>query len=318
MVAVLSAMVWLAGCQSLPPAPEVSAATGRATLVAEAPAPMAPERGRFILTDWGGPDIPVWTYVPIGIDVTTVPIVIVMHGTGRDAERYRDEWRAAAQLEGFVVAVPEFSDRDWETAAGYNLGNIFREEGIDLQPEARWAFSAIEPVFDVVRDQLDSTQTEYVLYGHSAGSQFVHRFLFYKPEARVSRYIAANAGWYTMPLYRERYPYGLDGSQVPRANLLDALQEDVVILLGTLDNDPNHRSLRRAPEAMLQGPHRFARGITFYQAGKSAAEALGVPFNWQVATVEGAVHANGQMVFGAVPFITTPKFITSARETYSK
>ena len=308
----------LAACQSTSPAPEVSAATGRVTLVADAPAPMAPDRGRFVLSDWGGPDIPVWTYVPIGIDASDVPIVIVMHGTGRDADRYRDEWRAAAQLEGFVVAAPEFSDRDWETAAGYNLGNVFREEGVDLQPEAEWAFSAIEQVFDAVRAQLNGTQTDYILYGHSAGSQFVHRFLFYKPDARVNRYIAANAGWYTMPLYTERYPYGLEGSEVPEANLRNALQEDVVILLGTLDNDPNHRSLRRAPEAMRQGPHRFARGIAFHQAGKSVAETHGVPFNWRVATVEGAVHANGQMIFGAVPFITDPVFIAPAEEVAYK
>ena len=37
----------------------------------------------------------------------------------------------------------------------------------------------------------------------------MHRYLYYVPEARVSRFIAANAGWYTMPDFSIGYPYGL-------------------------------------------------------------------------------------------------------------
>lgn len=289
----------------------VSVETGRVHIPETAIPPLAPDSGRFMLTDWGGPDIPVWTYVPVGTDPSSLPIVIVMHGANRDADRYLSEWRSIAQLEGFVIAAPEFSRADWPRAAGYNLGNVFREEGIDLQPEENWAFSAIELIFDVVREETGSKRNSYVLYGHSAGSQFVHRFLYYKPEARVSRYIAANAGWYTMPDMEEMYPYGLKKAHVSSANLAAALQKDVVVLLGTLDNDPNHDSLRRSAEAMRQGAHRFARGKTFIETAKLRAEEFGVAFNWQLAEVEGAVHANGQMVFGAVPFILNPRFVAT-------
>lgn len=37
----------------------------------------------------------------------------------------------------------------------------------------------------------------------------------------------------------------------------------LTILLADADDDPRHRSLRRAPEAMAQGPHRFARGLNY-------------------------------------------------------
>lgn len=299
----VAAMVMLSACQSLPPAPQVSAVTGEISMGRATVGPLAPGPGRFELSGWGGPDLPVWTYVPIDMAVKDAPIVIVMHGTRRDADRYRDEWTALAQLNGFVVVAPEFSDRDYPTAAGYNLGNVFREEGIDPQPETEWAFSAIEPLFDIVVDILDSSQTDYTIYGHSAGSQFVHRFLLYKPETRARRYIAANAGWYTLADFDETYPYGLAGSGLDAAAMSAAFEKDVIILLGDLDNDPNHPSLRRAPEAMRQGPHRFARGVHFHNRAKAAAEALGVAFNWQVAVVRNARHSNAQMAIGAIDFI---------------
>lgn len=310
-----SAFLVFAACQAIPG--EISAPVTPQSIEPATDLSFSLNEGndRFVLGDWGGPAIPVWTYVPIGQDPSDLPIVIVMHGTNRDADRYRNEWRALAQLEGFIVAAPEFSRGDWASSAGYNLGNVFREEGVDLQPEAEWAFSAIEPIFDAVKTRLDGNQTDYTLYGHSAGSQFVHRFLFYKPDARVSRYIAANAGWYTMPGFDEIYPYGLSQANVSEAQLSAALQKDVVVLLGTLDSDPTHSSLRRTPEALRQGPHRFARGISFYRAAEEEAERRGLPFNWRLETVEGAVHSNGQMVFGAVPLIVDSSFLAHTEES---
>ena len=305
----------LTGCQHFPgeserPAGPVSAETAARDASGPATPAFMRGRGKFTLGNWGGPDLPVWTYVPIGREIADLPIVIVMHGVGRDADRYRDEWSALAQLEGFIVAAPEFSRQDWPGAEGYNLGAVLTADGERLQPEAEWAFSAIEPVFDAIVARTGSRQTTYVIFGHSAGAQFVHRFLYYKPDVRARRYIVANAGWYTLPDYNEAYPYGLAASHLPEDRLETALQKDVVVLLGTQDIDPDDPNLRRTPEAMRQGAFRFARGQSFHEAGRRAAAELGVEFNWRMATVEGAVHSNGQMAFGAVPFIVDPVFLT--------
>lgn len=296
--------------------PTLSAQTSEASeprwrFGADADGPTAPfpeGKGRFVLVDWGGPPLRVWTYAPTQADLSVLPIVIVMHGVRRDADRYRDEWAALAQVNRFIVVAPEFTRRAFPEAAGYNLGNVFDRNALEKGEmkridEAEWSFSAIEPLFSATADYLNSTQTEYTLYGHSAGSQFVHRFLFYKPGARVKRYIAANAGWYTTPSFEEPYPYGLQGAGVDEAALKTALARDVVVLLGDLDNDAMHGSLRRTPEALRQGPHRFGRGQHFFERARQVAEEQDAPFNWRLETVPYAKHSNGEMALSAAALI---------------
>ena len=143
--------------------------------------------------------------------------------------------------------------------------------------------------------RLGGKQTEYTLFGHSAGSQFVHRFLYYMPEARVSRYLAGNAGWYTMPEFDTEYPYGLENAAISEEQLVDAFQKDVVILLGKEDIDTTDPDLRNTPEAKRQGINRLARGLTYYSAAQANAEKLGVDLQWQLVLVDDAGHKNGQM-----------------------
>ena len=296
--------------------PTLSAQTGETRqpgwrFGADPDAPTAPfpeGKGRFILLDWGGRPLRVWTYAPTQADLSALPIVVVMHGVRRDADRYRDEWAALAQVNRFIVVAPEFTRRDFPEATGYNLGNVFDRNALERGEmnridEEAWSFSAIEPLFSAVTDYLNSMQTEYTLYGHSAGSQFVHRFLFYKHQARVKRYIAANAGWYTTPDFEEPYPYGLQDAGVDEASLRAALARDVVVLLGGLDNDAMHRSLRRTPEALRQGPHRFARGQFFFERAAQVAAELDTPFNWRLETVPYAKHSNGEMALSAATLI---------------
>lgn len=149
----------------------------------------------------------------------------------------------------------------------------------------------------------DSNQSDYYLYGHSAGSQFVHRFLYYKPDARVNIAFPANAGWYTMPTEAERWPYGLEGAGVSMEALEKAFAQEVILLLGNRDIKTDSDNLRRTEEAMRQGPHRYARGQAFFAAAQARAAELGVPLNWRLQIVDGAEHENDQMANGVLPFI---------------
>ena len=224
-----------------------------------------------------------------------MPIVIVMHGASRDAPRYFRDWSEAARDRGFIAVVPYFSKEAFPGSGRYNLGHVFDPETGAQRPAQHWTFAAIEPLFDAVVERIDGEQAAYTLFGHSAGAQFVHRFLYYVPGARVKRAIAANAGWYTMPDFAVPFPYGLQGARVAKGGLPGYLGRDLVILLGDADTSREDDSLRKTPEADLQGANRLERGHAFYRAGQARSEELGVDFGWRLQEVPGAAHSNAQM-----------------------
>jgi poly(3-hydroxybutyrate) depolymerase len=259
------------------------------------------DKGQFTFEGWQGPSLKVFYTRPDNLAGNT-PVVFVMHGVRRNADEYRDQWHDLAMAHDFLLVVPEFSAEDFPGSRGYNLGYREDEAG-NPRPRQLWSYAAIESIFDDVRRRERLSTERYALYGHSAGSQFVHRFIYYVPEARVSQIVPANAGWYLMPEENAAYPYGLEGAGVTTEMLRAAWTKPVTVLLGALDTDPEHRYLRRAPEAMAQGAHRFARGQRYFEMNRQAAERLGVPFNWQLATVPGVGHENRRMAPAAIPYL---------------
>ena len=264
-------------------------------------APLTSGPGRFEFKQ-AGKTVPVWYYLPTNAP-SGAPILIVMHGVSRDADRYRNDWVPLAQKYGFVLACPEFSEKEFPGDAAYNYGGTVDERGRP-QPRKQWSFSFIEPIFDMVKAATGNRSEKYNLYGHSAGAQFVHRFLYFVPDARAADVIAANAGWWTLPDPAVDFPYGLrGGSAVSQAALKAVLQRPLVVLLGTADTNANDINLRRTPGAMAQGPYRFARGHYFYNYGQRQAAALGVPFGWKLALARGIGHHDSGMAAFAVEWL---------------
>ena len=221
-------------------------------------------------------------------------VVVVMHGVNRDADRYRDEWRALADQYGFLLIVPEFSQAKFPGDDGYNFGGMVDDKNRPL-PRERWSFNVVDRVFADVRRLSGAERQAYSLYGHSAGAQFAHRFLLFAASPSVEMVVVANAGWYTLPVAGETFPYGLKGSPATETDVRVFLARPLVLQLGEADTDSAHSSLRRTPEANRQGPHRFARGKNFMAVAEVEAKRLGVPLAWKLVTVPGVGHSNGQM-----------------------
>lgn len=250
------------------------------------------ERGRFEF-EHGGHHLPVWYYRPAEL-AADAPVLFVIHGVGRNASEYLADWVALAEQHRFLLVTPEFSKEQFPGEESFNSGNLFDTAG-QLRPREQWSFSVIEPLFDAVRARFGGTWGDYFLYGHSAGAQFVQRFLYFVPESRATRAVAANAGWYMLPELERAFPYGLKGTPADAAALRRAFAFPLTVLLGEADTDAHHQSLRRTPEADEQGLYRFARGQFFFRRAQAAAAALGAPCRWSLATVPGVAHSNKDM-----------------------
>lgn len=247
----------------------------------------------FEFTEWAGPKLKVWSHVPKTYTADS-PIVFVMHGLNRDADRYRNEWRKFANSHQFIVIAPEFPKSDFPRSRSYNLGNI-KDKQNNINPRSIWSFSAIEPLFDYTKKKYNINAEKYSLYGHSAGAQFVHRFNYFVPEARINIAISANAGWYTLPTSDFEYPYGLKNMPIDRVQLEKAFATKLIVLLGTKDTDKTSKTLRKTKEAMQQGPHRLARGNYYFKLTQKIAEHYQMSFNWQRKYAPNVGHSNRQM-----------------------
>lgn len=235
-----------------------------------------------------GKTIDVYYHIPEG-DVKNMPVQVVMHGMGRNGDGYRDAWIESADKYGFIVITPNFSQDQFDDEF-YQRGNVIDAEG-NLNPKEQMTYALIDQVFDFFVKNSSSKAKTYNLYGHSAGGQFVHRFLMFYDTPKIDQAIAANPGWYSFPDESIPYPYGIGDSGV---NLKAFYAKHMTILLGDADTLRTD-NLQQTPEADLQGLNRFQRGNNFFEYCKNDAEAKGFDFNWKKAYVEGVGHSNKKM-----------------------
>ena len=261
--------------------------------------PLAAGSSQIVFSDWSGPKLPVFVHRPQTAGANS-RIVFVMHGVQRDGDRYRDEWRDLAEKHDLIVVVPTFGRNDFPTTASYNLGNMVNEKG-RKNLKAKWSFTAIEPLFDDIVCRVSGNQRGYALYGHSAGGQFVHRYVAFAEAPRMEAAVAANSGWYTMP-DDGAFPYGWGGDTAGLVSGEKAFQRPLTILLGTEDIDRNDPNLRVNEQADKQGLTRFERGHGFLAAARLRAGKV-TPLGWKIAYAPGVGHDNGRMASFAIPHL---------------
>lgn len=243
----------------------------------------------------------VWYYLPNQFPKDG-KVLFVMHGVNRNADEYRDNWIELAERNNLLIVAPEFSESLFPSENSYQLGNVFDKDGVEQSREL-WSYLLIDRLFDDVVARNHFATERYSIFGHSAGGQFVHRLMLLCPNPRIELAIAANAGWYTMPTFQKNFPYGLKGVSIDEQQLAAALNNPLVILLGEDDTDPRHQHLRRTPEALAQGPHRLARGQSFFKSAQDFAQRMSVSCRWQLVTVPGVDHDNARMAVAAVKLL---------------
>lgn len=252
--------------------------------------------GTYQFTDYaplGEKSVGVYYYVPS----TATPnseILIALHGNGRNAEEMRTALVAKANLLNFIVVAPEFSQTDFPGGDAYGLGAVFEDgdnpEPSELNPEEAWTFSVLEPLFQDFLDRSENQNSTYDLFGHSAGGQFVHRFLLFKDDVSVSRLVSSASGWYTVPDSEIGFPYGLANSPAATEDPQRYFSAPLTILIGENDTDPNSFNLRHNEEADAQGLNRLERAGYFYDTSQEIAAQSGFDFNWTINTLSNTGH----------------------------
>lgn len=265
--------------------------------------------GNFVFDDYAplsNKPLRVFYHVPDGVNQFG-PILMVFHGGNRDAEESRDELIDQSDREGIIVIVPEFSTTYFPGGDAYNLGSVFDDgdnpSSASLNPESEWTFSYVEPLFDKVKALTLNNNERYLAFGFSAGAQFLHRFLLFKPDARVERSVAAAAGWYTMPDTQIDFPYGVQEAPIDQLDLNTFFARELVVLVGENDDDPNAPSLRRNTQADQQGDNRFDRGAYFVDQSRMIANASSLPFDWRFQNLPGVGHNFQALANYAIPNI---------------
>ena len=235
-------------------------------------------------------EVSAFLYEPVNYN-RDPPALVVLHGVTRAAGLYLSSWMPYAEACSSLLIVPRFAKTYWPGARSYNPGNMFAKDGT-LVPEKDWSFTALEQLCDAVFLEQNHRNSQFAMYGHSAGAQFVHRYLIFKGGHRIHSAVVANAGWYTVPDCHHAMPYGIADVAPQGTKLESAFAAPLTIVLGKHDIRTQDPELRQTKEALSQGAHRLARGRYFYSAAKEEAARLCLSFRWSVVEIEGCGHSD--------------------------
>lgn len=272
--------------------------------------------GSFVVSA-GNEEKPVnmrlWYSRPDQVNADT-PVIMVMHGGRRDANKYRDYWGAHAKRHGVLIVAPEISEEDFPTGWGYQTGNWVTPDSDSTDeskgqrnPPEQSSFAALERAFDALKEKFSLDADTYDIWGHGSGAQFVTRMIMLYPEARIDRGIAANSGTYTFPDWTLPLRYGLKNTGVEPEDLKPSYKHHLVIMLGSEDDDPSHRLLSQLDIAIAQGEHRVKKGQNFHKANRAQADDLNTEYNWELQTVYGIGHSGRQMSEAGAEFLLEGK-----------
>ena len=227
-------------------------------------------------------------------------LVFAHHGVGRNGWDYRDYWLDLVDQHDLMVIAPEFPPEGFPGVAWYNFGHLRGEDGSMLPVEAS-TYSIDKRLFADLRAQGLTAQAEYGIFGHSAGSQFVHRMISLGFREAVRLAVVANAGTYAFADTAIAWPYGLGGTGV--GDLAPLFGFPMLVMAGTADIDTSSPNFPKEPQAMAQGGTRFERAQRYHAGAQAAAAALGVACAWRFEAVEGVAHDGCRMTAAAAPHL---------------
>lgn len=235
-------------------------------------------------------------------------IFVIFHGQDRGASVFINGTKNIkglaedAESKNVLLICPELTKEKYPGDRYYNFGFVMTNHYKTLNPRSQWTYNVVNRIIDDVIKRTNSNKSKIILFGHSAGGQFMHRYLFFADKLKADRVIAANSGVYFMPDENVAFPRGLKNVPITDKELKRAYKKDAIILLG--ENDVKRtRSFPQTPADDKQGLNRLERGKNFYAKTVLKAQEIGVKLNWQLITVPDVGHSGIKMARRALKYI---------------
>ena len=136
--------------------------------------------------------IPVYYYRP-ATWTEDQPVFISFPDVTRRAEKFERHMESLAVKYNMLIACPEFSTKKYPGARWYQEGNVQDKEGEEgtIQQRNHWSFDAVNHIVAAVRARTHA-EGKVIIFGHSAGGQFMHRYSLLDGRADVDAIVCAN------------------------------------------------------------------------------------------------------------------------------
>ena len=254
---------------------------------------------KLVFSEWNKPEINIFYKLPNKITENT-KIIFVIHGNSRNADGYLNVWMKLANKHNVLLIAPEFNRSSFPS---YNTLMMSTSSGRIRENKDLYLNNSIDLFFEHFNEKFGLEARNYMIYGHSGGSQFVHRYLLLSDNPKASKAVAANAGWYTF-LHGAPYPYGIKNPpiELTSAHIRRFLNTEIHILIGSEDVKVDS-SVNQSDGANAQGRNRFQRAKNFFNVTTDIVEENNLDFKWKYQIVNGAAHSNSKMSKAAVKIL---------------
>jgi poly(3-hydroxybutyrate) depolymerase len=228
----------------------------------------------------------VYTFKPV---VAPKGILLVFHGTNRNAADYRRYAEPLAKKAGFVVAAALFDEARFSSTA-YNRGNV-----LPGSSPSTWTTRFVPKLVTAVKAREGSLPV--YIFGFSAGGQFVSRVAAFESLPGVERIVGGGASTYVLPKLGyypsgEAAPYGMGRiSNVGESELTNYLAKPYSIIVGSEDTDTSDPNLSATDAAMRQGTQRLDRAKKTFAMAQTYAAQRSDTFGWDLSIVDGVGHS---------------------------
>ncbi|UAB80065.1 hypothetical protein INR76_07930 [Marixanthomonas sp. SCSIO 43207] len=252
--------------------------------------------------------------------------LIVLPGAGRNANDYRDSWIEISEKYNVLIIALSYPEKTYDYG-NYHLARTVKDldfsKGVSFKKGTNqvhinedvikfnfnenkkdWIFNDFDRIFKLVKKITKSSQKTYDMFGHSAGGQILHRFALLYPNSKADKILASNAGTYTFPDYKTKFPFGLKNTGISTTWIKKSFKKNLILFLGELDNKTETRGrMLRSKTVDKQGVGRIDRGRNFYKFSEIYASKTKANFNWKLVEIPNVGHDYKQMAKAAGEYL---------------